>query len=129
MRRIRGHEGEVGTSTNQRLQTRSQVVGEAVQSAGIQHGDTLVHIEGVDNDVRVSTIRLALTIARKNGAVIVDGGLRPQAPDHACCSPGLIVGPRLLLPVLVVSCGKQSVGGPTLSQKRGNPHWWLKCSS
>lgn len=83
MRGIGRHAGKIRAGSHQRLNTISKIASEIVEFSGIQHGNAFIYVEAVDDDVRISAIRLASAKARKDGAVIVDGGFRPEPADDS----------------------------------------------
>src|SRR5690349_3265686 len=83
MRRIGRDESKVSTGADQQLHACVEIAGQVVEPASVEYGEDLVGIKAVDNDVRISCVRLSGTKPRNYGAVVVDGGLGPKPPDHA----------------------------------------------
>ena len=75
-------ETEVRARPHQQLHACRKIVGEVAESPRVKQGDTVIDVEAVDDHVRISSIRLPGAIARNDGAVVVDSGLRPKPADH-----------------------------------------------
>src|SRR5579884_1463294 len=83
---IRGHAAKIRARTSQLFYAKGQIVDQLIKPAGIQHRDSLVDVEAVYEHVRIVAVTCYLTIPRQNGAVVVDGGLGPQAAEYAQCA-------------------------------------------
>ncbi len=59
-----------------------KIIGQLVKTPCIEQGDALIDVEAVDDYVRISPIRPPGAIARNDGAIVVDSGLRPKPADH-----------------------------------------------
>src|SRR5580693_6144217 len=88
MWRVRCDETKVGTCTHQRLHSGCKVVGQIADPAGVEERNTLLDVEAVDDQVRISAIRLSCAIAQDDGAVVIDSGLRAKPAYHSCSSHG-----------------------------------------
>src|SRR5262249_31590311 len=67
---------------------------QVVEPPSIKHDDAPIDVKTVDHYVRVCAIRLPGTIARDDGAVVVDCRFRPKSAYHPC---GLhVVGKRCM---------------------------------
>src|SRR5581483_5050454 len=86
VRSVRGHKAEVGACARQSLHPGRKIIGQIVEPPGIEHGNAFIDVEAIDEQVRISAIRLAGAVAREDGTVVVDGGLGPKPADHTCGS-------------------------------------------
>ncbi|HEY4901312.1 MAG TPA: hypothetical protein VIH91_10895, partial [Terriglobales bacterium] len=62
LRRIRSDEAEIRARVHQHLDPGGKIVRQFVQPPGVEHGDALLDVKAVEDDVRIPAIRLPRTI-------------------------------------------------------------------
>ncbi len=100
VRRIGGDYGKVGFGTGKSLEFGGQVRDDRLVSIAFKHLPQFVQVDAVDDDGRVAAVGPLFAIGRNDQAVVVDGGLRPNASDnangfHGCFSETLAVAARI----------------------------------
>ncbi len=83
VRSIRGDKTKVCACTRQHFQAGGKIIGQFVKAPCIEHGNALIDVEAVDDQVRISPAGLPGAIARDDRAIVVDSGLGPKPSDHA----------------------------------------------